>query len=188
MQLGHAGRRLGLPRRALAFVDASERRRVSPSDARSGRAASVSRLLGSRPLRWQRDSAAKLITRRLLPRAEEHSEVACRRIAGHGGSVKLLPPRPRRAQQRGDGTRTPRAALGRLGRLASPTPAPPALKNSARRGPGSASAARPWRVHWSARWWTCALRDAPRDRLRMQAFRAHRGATCRIPTHPVLPW
>jgi hypothetical protein len=41
MQLGHAGRRLGLPRRARAFVDASERRRVSASDARSGRAGSA---------------------------------------------------------------------------------------------------------------------------------------------------
>jgi hypothetical protein len=41
MQLGHAGRRLGLPRRARAFVDASERRRVSASDARSGRHAVV---------------------------------------------------------------------------------------------------------------------------------------------------
>jgi hypothetical protein len=42
MQLGHAGRRLGLPRSALAFVDASERRRVSASEARAGRSPSVS--------------------------------------------------------------------------------------------------------------------------------------------------
>ena len=157
----------------------SERGQGQASDARIGRAASVSRRRRLAPASVARRQRGEADHSRLLPRVGGAlRKVACRRIAGHGGKRELLPPPLQRAQSRRDSTRAPRAFLGR------PTRAPPAPKSPLDAVQVRALGARPWRVHSSARSRTCVLRDAPRDRLRLQAFRAHRGSNVSQPHAP----